>query len=346
MKKYLFLLLSTVTILSFISCGSTPTAEPETKKEPPKVEEPAPVVEETAPEPEPAAEDFSKSNEELLSKADAARQKAIDAGAEKYFPEVLAADDSFYDSVKGELKDNPSADYSSKLNEVITRYEALATACMAKELKQKADELGLSDADAEKALSDFEGSDNGADMQANAEKALSAYSALLLKQLAAMAKTERNAALEAKKNADSVKAGVAKKDEYTSASNTFKKADSDFVTKNLEGAYKGYRSAKITFTNLYETIKEKRAAAQAAIERAKQRVAEAENYTIEADSIAPIQGEVAGIEKEDAVLLEADDFANPEDAVIDVEGTEEAKEAAAIDEEINSAAESAEGDVK
>ena len=137
MKKYLFLLLSTVTILSFISCGSTPTAEPETKKEPPKVEEPAPVVEETAPEPEPAAEDFSKSNEELLSKADAARQKAIDAGAEKFFPEVLAADDSFYDSVKGELKDNPSADYSSKLNEVITRYEALATACMAKELKQK-----------------------------------------------------------------------------------------------------------------------------------------------------------------------------------------------------------------
>lgn len=333
MKKHLLLLSGILAILSFISCGSTPTAEPETKKEPPKVEEtaPAPVVE------EPAAEDFAQANEVLLSKADAARQKAIEAGAEKFFPDVLAADDGFYDGVKSDVKENPSADHSSKISEVITRYEALATACMAKELKEKADELGLSDSEAEKALSDFAASDNGADMRANADKALSAYSALLLKQLAAMAKTERNAALEAKKNADSVKAGVAKKAEYTAASNTFKKADSDFVTKNLEGAYRGYRSAKGTFQSLYESIAEKRAAAQAAIERAKQRVAEAENYTLEADSIAPLQGEVAGIEKEDAVLLEADNFANPEDAVINVEESEEAKAAAAIDEAINAA---------
>ena len=338
MKRYLLLLSCIATILSFVSCGSTPTAEPETKKEPPKVEEPARVVE------EPASDDFTQANEVLLSKADAARQKAIEAGAEKYFPDVLAADDGFYDAVKNDVKENPSADHSEKINEVVTRYEALATACMARELKEKADELGLSDADAEKALADFASSDNGADMRTNAEKALSAYSALLLKELAAMAKTERNAALEAKKKADSVKAGVAKKAEYTAASNAFKKADSDFVTKNLEGAYRGYRSVKGTFLSLYETIAEKRAAAQAAIDRAKQRVAEAESYTIEADSIAPLQGDVAGIEKEDAVLLEADNFANPDDAVINVEESDEAKAAAAIDEAINAAASAAEGE--
>ena len=161
-----------------------------------------------------------------------------------------------------------------------------------------------------------------------------------------MAKTERAAALEAKKNADSVKAGVAKKAEYIEASNTFKKADASFVTKDLEGAYKGYRTAKNTFTNLYETIAAKRAAAQAAIERAKQRVAEAENYTKEADTIAPIEGEVAGIEKEDAVLLEADNFANPDDAVINVEDSDDAKKAAAIDGAINSAVNALEGDAK
>lgn len=336
MKKYLIALFSAAAVFAFISCGSTANIDPNANKKPlvseePKTEEPAPVVE------EPASDDFSQANEALLAKADAARQKAIDAGAEKYFPDVLAADDGFYDGVKNGVKENPSADHSEKINEVITRYEALATACMAKELKEKADELGLSDAEAEKALADFEASDNGADMRTNAEKALSAYSALLLKQLAAMAKTERNAALEAKKKADSVKAGVAKKAEYTAASNTFKKADSDFVTKNLEGAYRGYRSAKGTFLNLYETIAEKRAAAQAAIERAKKRVVEAENYTIEADSIAPLQGEVEGIEKEDAVLLEADNFANPDEAVIDVEESEDAKAAAAIDATINSA---------
>lgn len=325
MKKILLALLSAATIVSFISCGSTPTTEPQNGKKPAQAEEPAPVVE------EPAAEDFAQANEALLSQAEAARQKAIDSGAEKYFPEVLASDDSFFDGVKSEVKENPAADHSASIKEAIARYEALSTACMAKELKLKADELGLSDANAEKALSDFESSGNGADMRSNAEKALSAYSALLLQHLGAMAKSERAAALEAKKKADSVKAGVAKKAEYTAASDTFKRADSNYVTKDLEGAFKGYHSARVTFTNLYETIAEKRAAAEAAIERAKKRVAEAENYTLEADSIAPLQGEVAGIEQEDAVLLEEDNFANPDDAVIDVESSEEAKTAAALE---------------
>ena len=148
MKKHLLLLSGILAILSFISCGSTPTAEPETKKEPPKVEEAAsaPVVE------EPAAEDFAQANEVLLSKADAARQKAIEAGAEKYFPDVLAADDGFYDGVKSDVKENPSADHSAKIKDVIERYNALATACAAKEMQEKANELGLSDADAEKAF--------------------------------------------------------------------------------------------------------------------------------------------------------------------------------------------------
>ena len=338
MKKFLISFFSVAVILSVISCGSTPTAEPETDI--------APAVEEPAAETQPAADDFSKANEALLSQADSARQKAIDAGAEKFFPDVLASDDKFYDDVKAEIKSNPNADHSAKIKEVITRYDALATASLAKEMEEKAKELGLSDDSAAKALADFQASDNGADMRTNAEKALSAYSALLLQHLGEMAKTERAAALEAKKNAVSVKAGVAKKAEYIEASNTFKKADASFVTKDLEGAYKGYRTAKNTFTNLYETIAAKRAAAQAAIERAKQRVAEAENYTKEADTIAPIEGEVAGIEKEDAVLLEADNFANPDDAVINVEDSDDAKKAAAIDGAINSAVNALEGDAK
>ena len=348
MKKYLLTFFSIAAVLAFVSCGSTPTAEPETEPEPPKQEEPAPVVEE--PEPEVPAEDFSKQNEELLSQAEAARKKAVDAGAQKYYPDVFSATDKYYSDVKAEITSDPNADHSEKLKDVISRYEALATASTAKELKLKADEYGLSDADAEKALSDFEASENGKDMRANADKALAAYSALLLKQLAEMAKTERSAALAAKKNADSVKAGVAKKADYADASNTFKKADASFVTKDMEGAYKGYRIAKNAFTKLYETIAAKRAEAQAAIDRAKKRVAEAENYTKEADTIAPLEGDVAGIEKEDAVLLEEDKFANPDDAVIDVESSEEAKKAAVIDEAITAAAEAAEkaaeGDVK
>lgn len=345
MKKYLIAVFSAAVILSFISCGSTPTAEPNSAA--PKAEEPPLVVEMTEQEEEkPAGDDFSKENEALLTKAYSARQKAISAGAEKYYPDVLAETDKYYDEVKADIKANPSADHSAKIKDVIERYNALATACAAKEMQEKANELGLSDADAEKALKDFENSNNGKDMNTNANKALSAYSALLIQHLGAMAKTERNAALEAKKKADSVKAGVAKKAEYTAATETFRKADSNLVTKNLEGAYKGYRDAKNTFNSLYETIAEKRAAAEAAIERAKKRVAEAENYTIEADSIAPLQGDVAGIEKEDAVLLEEDNFANPDEAVIDVENSAEAKTAAKINDAVDAAANALEGDAK
>lgn len=335
MKKNLILFFFSLTILTFIACGSTANIEPETNKTASVPEEKA---EEKTDEPVAATqdfEDFSKENEALLTEAEAARQKAIDAGAEKYFPKILAKDDAFFDSVKSKVHDSPNSDHTEDLREVISRYNALATACMAKNLKEKADELGLSDPNAEKALSDFEISEKGSDMNKNADKALKAYSALLMQHMSEMAKTERNAALEAKKQADSVKAGVAKKDEYKKASDTFKQADSNFVSKNLENAYKGYHSAKITFANLYETIAAKRAAAQAAIERAKKRVSETENYTAEADTIAPLNEEVAGIEKEDAVLLESDNFANPDDAVIDVESSEDAKNAAAIDESIN-----------
>ena len=333
MKRYLILFFFTFTILTFISCGSTANIEPEAKKTEAAQEQPAEEKKDEEPITEAqGATDFSKENEELLANAEAARKKAIDAGAEKYFPDVLAKDDTFFSSVKSELKNEPKADHTENLREVISRYNALETACMAKELKGKADELGLSDANAEKVLSDFEASENASEMTENADKALKAYSALLTQHMSKMAKTERNAALEAKKQADSVKAGVAKKEEYKKASDTFKQADSDIVTKNFENAYKGYHSAKVTFTDLYETISAKRAAAQAAIERAKKRVTEAKNYTEEADTIAPLNEEVAGIEKEDTVLLESDNFANPEDSVIDVESSEDAKKASALEE--------------
>ena len=61
-----------------------------------------------------------------------------------------------------------------------------------------------------------------------------------------------------------------------------------------------------------------RAAAQAAIDRAKQKTADAANYATDADEIAPLTEPVKGIEDENAVLLEEDTLANPDDAVIDV----------------------------
>ena len=350
MKKYLLTVTAFAMIISFMSCGSTPTAEPEVDVAPAVVEEP-PKEEEPQPEvvPEVPAEDFSEQNKALLEKAEKARQEAIDADAQTYYPDLFAATDTYYAEVKDGVEKEPSKDHSDRIEDVIAKFNSLAKASEARKMKERADELGFSDADAEKALADYDTvSQNGVgkDMLDQAEKALAAYSALFLQNMTRLAQTERAAALDAKKQADSVKAGVAKKAEYTAASDTFKKADSSYVTKDIEGAYKGYKSAKETFLKLYETVSANRAAAQAAIERAKKRVAEAETYSVEADSIAPLEGEVAGIEKEDAVLLEEDNFANPDDAVIDVESSEDAKTAAALDEQATEAAPVAEGEAK
>jgi len=138
--------------------------------------------------------------------------------------------------------------------------------------------------------------------------------------------------LEAKKLADGVKASVSRKTDYDAAVKNFKDGDSNYVTGNPEGALANYTKAKESFNGLYNDIADKRAKAQAAIEAAKARVQESENAAIEADAQAPLgDGEVEGIEDENARLLEEDDFTAAENSTVEVssdiaEPVEEANE--------------------
>lgn len=310
------------------SCGSTPTAEEELDFDPTQTEENAEPVQ-TEPE-TPAVEtpDFSAANQTLIEAAEKARQAAVEADAQKYYPEKFDSTDKWYIEVKEKVSSDSKTDHSADIKDVTDKFNALTKASLARSMKDRADELGFAGEDKDsydkgsKALEEYDAlaaNANSSDLLAKADAAYDAYSALMLKGFKAFAGRERNAALEAKKNADSVRAAVAKKEEYKKASDTFKAADTAYVTKNIESAYRGYKSAKESYTELYETVSKNRAAAQEAIDRAKQKVAEAENYSTEADSISPLESEVAGIEKEDAVLLEEDNLANPDDAVINVE---------------------------
>lgn len=325
MKLKLFSALSCVCAVLFLaSCGSTP-----------KAEEPVDTTAETT-----AVE--STANNALLEAAEKAKQAAIEADAQKYYQAKFNETDNLFTTVKNNVASDPATDYSTDIKDVTDRFNALTKASLAHSMKDRADELGFAGEDqasydkGSKALSEYEAlaaNANSADLTSKSDEAFNAFSELMLKGFKAYAGRERNAALAAKKNADSVKAGVAKKDEYKKASDAFKAADTAYVTKNIESAYRGYKSAKETYTELYETVSKNRAAAQEAIDRAKQKVAEAANYSAEADTVSPIEGNVAGIEKEDAVLLEEDKLANPDDAVINVEEGETAqtaeKEAAA-----------------
>ncbi len=317
MKKLAFFALSLFVILSLISCGSKKPAEDTTEPTPPAVEE---TIEETVEE---TIDDAvsSAGNEAALAVMDSARQAALDSGADEYY--MFKDLEDLYAKIKEKAENGE--DVTEDCAELTKKYKALEAYANAQALKAKIDQhevpalvqaaydKGSADLDAYELLAQEDESSGDALL----EKAASAYAsfktvfATVAKEVA---KDARDEALEAKKDADSVKAGVSQKKEYNRAVEIFKKGDASYSMMGFEAAYDHYQEAYSIFMNLYGDIYDKRAAALAAIEAAKKSVEESAAIAEEADLEAPLTGNVDGIEDEDAVLLEEDDYANPEDA--------------------------------
>ena len=329
MKKVSITLLSIITLLFFISCGSKPAAE-EQKPDAPDVQEAVEdlsnqVVDESLSE----AEKLAK----LMEQINEARKAAIEAGADRNCPDQM----NKLDYLLSGLKDSDDPEAAAK--SIIDRYNLLANYSSALDTKKEIDDNGyasyaqnnydrgvdnLSKVDAafDKNPDDFDKS-----VFVNAENALKEFNTVINVAYKKIAKEEREAAMEAKKKADSVKAGVARKTEYNEAADLMQSGDSLYSMQNAKKAAEKYKEANTKFTYLYQDVSEKRAAAQAAIEEAKKRVSESEKFAEEADVKAPITEQVEGIEDEDAVLLEADEYENPEEAEADLpESIEELEE--------------------
>lgn len=333
MKKVILFLLSIFTVLFFISCGSKP-APKETEPE-------APVLEDVAVDSE-SAED-SESVDDITSlqeKIENARKEAIAAGAEEKAPKQLQDVDNLYASLNGSLSEEDA-------ETIIARYNLLTDYIKAKDAKDEIDDNGF----ASYAQNNYDkgveslafveetfasSSELNSDVFDKAKDAYSNFNTVLTIAYKKLAKEERSAAYEAKKTADSVKAGVAQKERYNSAAEDFKTGDSLYSMQSPKNALEKYRTSKNEFNALYEEVSVKRAAAQAAIDEAKRRVAESAEYAEVADEKAPITEPVEGIEEEDAVLLEADDYENPEEAEADISETieDEFEEDEIVDEEI------------
>lgn len=320
MKKVSIILLSIFTLLFFISCGSKPAAEEEAPE--------APEVTESVEDLSENIDDEGPSEEERLAKLmeqiNDARKAAIEAGADKNCPDQMNKLDALLAGLKD--SDNPEADAQS----LIDRYNLLANYSAAVEAKKEIDDNGYEsyaqnnynrgvdnlekvDAAFDKGTDDFDKS-----VFVNAENALKEFNTVINVAYKKIAKEEREGAIEAKKNADSVKAGVARKAEYKEAADLIQSGDSLYAMQNAKKASEKYKEANTKFTYLYEDVAAKRAAAQAAIDEAKKRVAESEKFAEEADIKAPITEKVEGIEDEDAVLLEADNYEDPEEAEADI----------------------------
>jgi hypothetical protein len=226
------------------------------------------------------------------------------------------------------LKDSDDPDGAAK--SIIDRYNLLANYSKAVDAKEEIEEnefesyarnnydRGVENLSKVEAAFDSGSDDFDKTVFVNAENALKEFNTVINVAYKKIAKEEREAALEAKKDADSVKAGVARKTEYKAAADLIQSGDSLYAMQNAKKAAEKYVEANEKFTYLYEDVAAKRAEAEAAIEEAKRRVAESQKFAEEADVKAPITEQVEGIEDEDAVLLEADDYEDPEKAEADI----------------------------
>ncbi len=225
--------------------------------------------------------------------------------------------------------DSAIADFTLVMTDLELRNSKLEVYNKAKDLKTQIDEHELSALDSKdydegvKNLELFESALKSeeaitADDAATADKAFASLTAVYVVGYKKLAKDERSAAYDAKKLADSVKAAVSRKDEYKTATEAFQKGDTLYSMQNAPKALENYTYAKEQYEYLYKDVSEKRAAAMAVLEAAKKSVEESEQYAVNADSQAPLTQKVAGIEDDDAVLLESDNYENPEDAEIEV----------------------------
>lgn len=341
MKKYLLFAFMAMSLI-FVSCKSTEQEETpqDTTQQVTDQTEPDVTEEKQQQEESGDTKSFTETNSTLLEKVDDSRNAAIKSGAETYYAERLSITDEMLRAIKEKADDK--TDYSAELNDLNYRYLALQKASETRSLKEKIEANGF-DKDnqiaydaAEVLLSELEKviSENadGKTMYNAAEASYAAYHTIFYNSFKKLADSERSAAIEQKKNADSVKAGVAKKEQYKAIAETLKKGDSCYVTKNPEGAYDNYKDAKEKYAALYQEVAEKRAAAQKRIDEAKAKVQNIENFATEADEIAPIGDEkIDGIEEKDAVLLEEDKFENPEESVIEIDETVESKNDSAVE---------------
>ena len=257
-----------------------------------------------------------------MQRIEAAREKAIDAGAPTTAPTLFKATEKIYEAEKAVVDSGAIEDLSPVLNDLLARYQGLENIAQAKELKDEIDENNF--APFRQSTYD-EGNrlyttltnplsviNSGADYNKDAAQAEADFRLVLKTAYSSLAKDERTAAYNAKLQADSVKAYISRKDAYTHAVSMYRNGE---LRRSVDpkAANESYKTAKEEFLVLYDEISKARAQAQKEIDDAKKRVTESESTAVQADKEAPLGNQpVEGIEDENAKLLEDDDFSNAE----------------------------------
>lgn len=151
-----------------------------------------------------------------------------------------------------------------------------AELAQAKALKEKVDALGLGDYDTQdyeaankdlQAGQDAYGKDNAASKK-SLDSSIKGYNAVMDTGGAKFLAQRQSDAEASKKAADDLKASVAVKDDYAKADDTYQQALKEKDSKDIESAGKDFASAKDQFDAVAATAKQKKDAADQAMQDA------------------------------------------------------------------------------
>lgn len=224
----------------------------------------------------------------------AARASAIEAGIEESSPDRLAAADAAATKAQGLFDAGDYYAAAAAAVEARDRYLALAPGAKAYEVKSEIDRREFAGSDpgnysiAERklgeALAAYDAGDQIASRDA-AEESLLRFNLTLKKGRelyasgkGAEASAQRQAALD-------LKANVAVKDGFDSASSVFAEADAAFQAEAYEDAADLYAESAGLFSAVSASAADKRSAAEIAIAEAERRVSESEQTALAADAL-------------------------------------------------------------
>ena len=285
-------------------------------------------------------ENTSKNYNALFRMIEKSREKAVDAGAEDD-----DATSDFFNALDEEYRRQRALAESEGINPEMTNilrqinaaYEGLAQYEEAKAKKKLIDdndyasnnqraynegadlleELEEIMADSDSFFEELRSgeSDAGTQFLNKATKANTDFTNVLK----AAANNMRTEAFKAKKQADSVKASVSRKDDYDDGVSEFRAGDSNYVTGSVDESIENYTRARDIFATLYKEVAAARAEAQKKLSEAKKKVNHAWGVADEADKTDPLTEKIDGIEDHDAKLLEDDDFTDAENSYVEID---------------------------
>jgi len=252
-------------------------------------------------------------NADLDASILAARDAAVKAGANEYFPLQFAAADTAAEQCRTLRESGDSAAAYDAAQLAVMRYRTLEKEMRAIGLKQKidrnkfeqygAEEYAQAGVKYDEAIAAYGTTDAAAFDSASASVAL--YEKINNAGFKALSADEMTKAGDIRSLCDSIKAKTSMKADYDAAAAKFNDAAGFASAENWEPAYTAYSESTVAFTGVYQEAVLKRNAADVAIAAAKDKQAASTDLAVKADALAPLPENAEGFSDEPVVIENA-----------------------------------------